>query len=323
MIQSIVNVSAALVVSIIVLVSGLLILIKKAYKVHQKGYVLITGASVGIGLHAAVHLASRHGFIVLAGVRKEKDAEKIRHMNIKNLQPIIVDVNQHDSCVKCIDKIRSMSRDSGLHLVALVNNAGVNRHLPLEFNPVEDAKEVFNTNVFGVMEMIQQCLPLLRESKGRIVNISSVSGFIAVPSISVYSASKFAVEGLSDALRRELSHMGISVSVVQPAFVKATNLHEATESMSMELVKDPEIAERMKKLYARFFGAASAKKIADVMRRAATPVVTSTAIEDAICARYPKTRYPVSNSNGVPSMVLSWLFWFANDRLNDVLIEYK
>lgn len=303
-------------------IAAILLSIKKAYKVHKSGYILITGASSGIGLHAAEHMAKHHKFTVLAGVRKEKDAQEIRNKKIPNLHPIIIDVNHHDSVVKCAETVRHMMKQHGLPFVALVNNAGINRHLPLEFNPIEDVKAVYNTNVFGTLECIQQFLPMLRESQGRVINMSSVSGFLSVPTMGIYSSSKFAIEGITDALRREVNHLGVSVSVVQPAFVK-TNIQNATEAMSTELVKDPEVNARMRQVYAKFFGEASKAKVAQLMAKAETPVVTTRAIEHALTARCPKTRYPVSNSNGVPSTVLTWLIWLANDRLNDILVENK
>lgn len=306
----------------IAVITGLLSLLKKAFTVHKSGIVLITGASTGIGRSAAEHLAKNHSFLVLAGVRKESDAAQIRAINISNLQPLIVDVAKHDSCVKAVESIRKTMKEHNLPFICLVNNAGINRHLPAEFQPVEDAKTLFDTNLFGVLDLIQLTLPLLRESKGRIINLSSVSGFISVPTMAIYSASKFAIEGLSDGLRREVAHFGISVSIVQPAFVKTT-IAQTTEEISMDLVKDPETNQRMRGLYAKFFSSDSAKKLELLLKRADTTEVTSKAIEHALVAKYPKTRYPVSNSNGVPSWVLAWISWAANDDLNDILVANK
>ncbi len=310
------------IVVVIGVVAGLLLLVKKSYKVNKSGIVLITGASTGIGRHAAEYFAKHHSFLVLAGVRKEVDAAQIRAMNIPNLQPLIVDVAVHESCVAAVESIKETMVKLKLPFVGLVNNAGINRHLPAEFQPLEDAKALFNTNVFGVLDLIQLTLPLLRESKGRIIMLSSVSGFISVPTMGIYSASKFAIEGLSDALRREVAHFGISVSVIEPAFVKTTIAH-TTEAISGELVKDPAVNSQMRSLYSKFFSPKAALKLESVLRKADSPMVTSQAMEHALTSQYPKTRYPVSNSNGVPSWILSWVCWLLNDRLNDIMIENK
>lgn len=301
-------------------ITGLLSLLRKAFTVHKSGIVLITGSSIGIGRSAAEHLAKNHSFLVLAGVRKEEDAAKIKAMNIPNLQPLIIDVSKHDSCVKAIETVKKTMKEHNLPFVCLINNAGINRHLPAEFQPVDDAKALFDTNVFGVLDLIQLTLPLLRESKGRIINLSSLSGFISVPTMAIYSASKFAVEGLSDGLRREVAHFGISVSIVQPGFVKTT-IAQTTEEVSMDIVKDPATNSLMRSLYAKFYSADSSRKLAQLVKRADTTEVTSRAIEHALVDRYPKTRYPVSNSNGVPAWLLSWIAWLANDDINDFLVS--
>ncbi len=183
----------------------LLSLIKQhPFKIHKKGILLITGASSGIGRHAAQYIASGHSeYLVLAGVRKESDAEAIRCLEIKNLQPTILDVTSPSSCERVLGDIRAVMEKNNLPFVGLVNNAGVCRTMPFEFHTVEDARNVFDVNVFGVMNITQTLLPLLRASQGRIVMISSICGFIGMPVSAVYAASKFALEGMSDSLRRE------------------------------------------------------------------------------------------------------------------------
>jgi short-subunit dehydrogenase len=149
--------------------------------------VLITGASTGIGRHAAEHLARTHqDLIILAGVRKDSDAANIREMKIANLIPIIVDVNKADSCIHCLEEITSMSRSRQIPFVGLVNNAGIGRNIPAEYHPIEDAKRLFETNVFGVIHMTQLFIPLLRASKGRIVTVSSIAGLVGAPLRTVY-----------------------------------------------------------------------------------------------------------------------------------------
>src|SRR5688500_729107 len=114
----------------VLIISAVLFSERLTYRTHETGLILITGASTGIGRHAAEHLASKHKFTVLAGVRKDSDAADIVKMNIPNLKPILIDVANHDSCVSAVDTIKAMMTESGLPFVALVNNAGVSSKMP-------------------------------------------------------------------------------------------------------------------------------------------------------------------------------------------------
>ena len=191
-----------------------------AHKVHRNGIVLITGASSGIGNDFAEYLAENHDYLVLAGVRKESDFLKITLENKKNLIPFMIDVSSHDSCVEATNQLNDIVLERNLPFIFLVNNAGIGRFSPVEFEDLEGAKKLFDTNVFGLLDLTQQVLPMLRESQGRIIMVSSISGFVSSPFSGVYSASKFAIEAISDALRRELGPHGVSVSVVQPGYVQ-------------------------------------------------------------------------------------------------------
>jgi NADP-dependent 3-hydroxy acid dehydrogenase YdfG len=144
----------------------------------QTGIVVISGASTGIGRHAAVHLAG-NGYTVFAGVRKEIDADSIRNLQIKGLYPVILDVTKHESCVSALETVSQFSRENGLPIVALVNNAGVSRKFPAELHDLSDIRRVFDTNFFGMVDLTQTFIPVLRESKGRIVMISSLSGLVS------------------------------------------------------------------------------------------------------------------------------------------------
>lgn len=149
---------------------------QKSFIVHEKGIVLITGASTGIGRHAGEYLANHTGYTVLLGVRKIEDAEEIAAQNKPNLIPIILDVTSHESINDAVTEIKKKMEDKKLPFVALVNNAGISRRAPFELHDLDDIKFVFNTNLFGTIDLTQILFPLLRESKGRIVMVSSVSG---------------------------------------------------------------------------------------------------------------------------------------------------
>jgi NAD(P)-dependent dehydrogenase (short-subunit alcohol dehydrogenase family) len=153
------------------------LLFQKEYAV-QTGIVVISGASSGIGRHAAVHLAG-NGYTVFAGVRKEADADSILNLQVKGLHPVLLDVTNHDSCVSALDTVKQFSRESGLPIVGLVNNAGVSRKFPAELHDLSDIRRLFDTNFFGMIDLTQIFIPVLRESKGRIVMISSLSGLVS------------------------------------------------------------------------------------------------------------------------------------------------
>ncbi len=145
------------------------------YVVHRKGYILISGASSGIGRHASQYLADR-GYHVLMGVRKQEDFMDIENMNNDLLVPVMLDVTSHSSCLHAVKAAQTLSQSSGLPFVALVNNAGISRRSVAEFHNLSDAREVFDTNFFGMVDLTQLTLPLLRTHKGRVLMISSIAG---------------------------------------------------------------------------------------------------------------------------------------------------
>src|SRR5689334_5699400 len=140
--------------------------------------VLITGSSTGIGFACAI-LLDKHGFKVFAGVRKIADAEKFKSLAFKRLTPVLLDVTQPDSIEKAFDFIKKEVGESGL--AGLVNNAGIGIASPVEFFPMDDLRTLFDVNVFGQISVIQAFLPLLRQAKGRIINIGSIGDRITIP----------------------------------------------------------------------------------------------------------------------------------------------
>ncbi len=231
----------------------------------------------------------------------------------------MLDVTSHDSCERAIKKVESMMAETGLPLVAIVNNAGGSRYLPIEFQDIRDARDLFNTNFFGVMNMIQLTLPLLRASKGRIVNISSIAGIFAPPLQGLYCATKFAVEGMSDSLRREVAHFGISVSLVEPAYVK-TPIVETTQAASTS--SDAAHEALKQQLYAKFYTEQARKDKLEELAYGDHPEVVSQVIDHAISSPTPRVRYVVANAlKGVPAYWLTWLFWLLPARVMDQVLN--
>jgi NAD(P)-dependent dehydrogenase (short-subunit alcohol dehydrogenase family) len=169
--------------------------------------VLVTGASTGIG-YASVAGFVRAGVTVYAGVRTEEDARRVESLG-ENVRPVMLDVTNAERVADVAARIGS----DGAALVATVCNAGVAFGGPLEFVPLDRMRKQLEVNLIGALAVAQATLPMLRETKGRLIFIGSISGRITPPFIGPYATSKAALATLSDALRFELdaSHSGVSV----------------------------------------------------------------------------------------------------------------
>ncbi len=177
---------------------------------------LVTGASSGIG-QATASLLAQHGYEVFGTSR-----QPAQH-SADGFTLLPLDINSEESVQRCVQEVLTRAKRIDL----LVNNAGYNQIGAIEENSVADAQTQFDTNVFGTLRMIQAVLPTMRQQgSGQIVNVSSVVGLTAVPYAGLYSASKFALEGLIDALRSEVAQFNIKVSLVEPGPIK-TNLRDS------------------------------------------------------------------------------------------------
>lgn len=183
----------------------------------DRGFVLITGASRGLGRSVALDLAEQ-GFSVFAGVRRPADGEDLLRAASGDVWPLLLDVTSTESIAAAEAEVRRAT--AGGRLSGLVNNAAIFLLGPFEQTPLAAVDALFRVNVMGVVAVTQRFLPLLRQARGRIVNISSVNGKLSFPFSSFYSASKFALEALSDALRAELQSWDISVSVIEPGITR-------------------------------------------------------------------------------------------------------
>lgn len=187
--------------------------------------ILITGSSTGLGFGAARAFAER-GYHVIATVRSEDDGKRVQAEGKGNIHPVICDVTRKEHVVELPDSVRKLTGDRILD--GLINNAGIMLAPgPVEFQKIEDIRAQFDVNVFGMMAVTIALLPLLgtadtaRKHVGRIINISSIEGKLASPFISAYSATKYAIEGFSNSLRRELRLFGIKVIIVGPGGIKS------------------------------------------------------------------------------------------------------
>ncbi len=175
--------------------------------------VVITGASTGIGRDCALEL-DRRGCRVFAGVRSTAAAEQLRREASDRLIPITIDVTEPDGVAAAAQLVAAAVGDAGI--AGLVNNAGIVVPGPLELIPLDAFRRQIEVNLIGQLAVTQAFLPLLRKGRGRLVNMSSMSGGLSAPYLGPYSASKFGLEAITDALRMELRDSGVRVSAVEP-----------------------------------------------------------------------------------------------------------
>lgn len=247
--------------------------------------VLITGASTGIGAACAVELA-RRGFRVFAGVRGEAAVEQIRKA-APGVMPISIDVTQADSIAAAREAIEAAVGPAGLW--GLVNNAGVVVPAPIELIPLDDLRRQFEVNVIGQVAVTQAMLGMIRGGGGRIVNMGSISGLVGAAYIGAYSATKHALEAVTEALRMELRPWNIAVSIIEPPSIQTPIWGKAADWSDTMLGKIPPEAEAL-------YGDAlrKARKAVDRFARTALPVGRVVrCVVHALEARWPKARYPV------------------------------
>ena len=202
--------------------------------------IVVTGASSGIGRATALHL-DEIGFRVFAGVRRDEDGQNLAKLASGRLTPIRLDVTDADSVAAAVELV---ARETSRKLHGLVNNAGLSVNGPLEMVPGDQIRKLMDVNVVGLMAVTKAFLPMIRASHGRIVNISSGHGLLAIPDKSAYAASKFAVQAISDSLRVELLPFNVSVSCLAVGKVETDVLGKiVAERERMIEDADPEVAE--------------------------------------------------------------------------------
>lgn len=272
-------------------------------------HVLITGVSTGIGYASAKDLIE-HGFHVFGSVRRRDDADRVQRELGPSFTPLLFDVTDGKAVRSAAGLVQEMVRDEGLF--GLVNNAGICLMGPLMHMPERQIRDHFEINVFGLLDVTRAFLPLLGASRdarhppGRIVNLSSVSGRIAYPFLGAYAASKFAVEALSDSLRRELLIYGIDVILIEPGAVR-TPIWDKGLELDMPQYATSDYADILKTFHDDLSG----------QRDDALPVETvSRVIRRALTRRRPKTRYVIPNS----PLTRWWIPHWLPDRWLDFVV---
>jgi NAD(P)-dependent dehydrogenase (short-subunit alcohol dehydrogenase family) len=241
--------------------------------------VLVTGASTGIG-HATAKRMLAYGWEVFAAARKDEDLERLRG---EGFTPIKLDVTDPDTIAAAKDELDERG------LGGLVNNAGIAVSGPIEFIPLDELRKQLEVNLVGQVAVTQAFLPNIRDAKGRIVNVSSIGGRMALPLVGPYAASKFGLEAVSDALRRELRPWGINVSLIEPGAV-VTPIWDRGRETADRL--EEEMGERARSLYGKLAQRIRAET-EKIPERGVEPDEVAKAIEHALTAPRPKTRYVV------------------------------
>jgi NAD(P)-dependent dehydrogenase (short-subunit alcohol dehydrogenase family) len=244
--------------------------------------VLITGAERGIGRAVALRLAQT-GWEVHAALRRVEDGESLVHdAPASTITPLLLDVT--DSA-----QIAALDEALPRRLDAVINNAGIVVDGPIEALALEDLRRQLEVNVVGQVAVTQAVLPRLRESRGRIVFISSVSDRMSTPWTGAHNASKFALEGLADSLRIELRPWGIKVILVEPSSTDTDLWRTALDELDST---EAALSDEHGRLYSRHV--AGMRRTTKVIQKQAVPVehVVAT-VERALAASRPRARHPV------------------------------
>ncbi len=268
--------------------------------------IVVTGTSTGIGAATARELAQR-GFYVLTGVRQDRDAQAIKGTN---LEPIMLDIINESHIAALVRRIADDPQQRPLR--ALINNAAIEINAPVEVLPLADWRWQFEVNLFGQVALIQALLPTLLQSRGRIVNISSVGGKVAMGGYGPYAATKFALEAVSDALRREVEPFGVKVIVVEPGAV--TSAMSGRVRVNAERITS-EMTTQQRGRYGQLMQAMVAQAEAYI-NRAVSAERAGQIIADTITTARPRTRYRIGRDASL-LVLLNGLF---PDRWLDRLI---
>ncbi|MEX0447449.1 SDR family NAD(P)-dependent oxidoreductase [Xenorhabdus sp. SGI246] len=277
----------------------------------QGKYVLITGASTGLGRETALYLAEK-GFQVIGCVRQQEDGEKLAaDCTSGRIAPLIIDVTDENSIITAAAQVSEKVGEQGLW--GLVNNAGICISAPLECVSSDLLRNQLEVNLIGQLAVTRAMLPLLRRSEtARLINVTSGLGTVAIPYLGAYSAAQFAKEGLSDALRRELAPMGIMVSVVSPGIIWTPIWNKiAVEGEKAISLAPDEVSDLYRNTYLNFLQAI--KQSARYSRT--TPAHVASAIFSALTSAKPKTRYRVGSDIRRAALLAHWLPDYVLDKM--------
>ena len=262
--------------------------------------VIITGCSSGIGQATATLLAER-GWYVFATARQ---LEAVSGLAGDRITPLPLDVTDEESMTAAVEQTLAQAG----RIDALVNNAGYTEVGPLEEATADEIRRQFETNTFGPLRLAQLVLPTMRaQGSGRIVNVSTMGGRVAIPFIGLYNASKFALEAMSDALRMETRPFGVHVIVIEPGSVR-TNFNEAAYERARRFATDTSSP------YHRYFEPLN-RFIKQSEGFSSPPERVAKVIYRALTARRPRARYAATPDARIMLAIMTRL----SDRMRDAV----
>lgn len=278
----------------------------------SRGTVFITGATDGLGKATALLLAGQGYRVFAAGRSLEKRAQLDALARDKklSLETLELDVCDDASVQRAVAAV--LAKAGAIDV--LFNNAGVNFSAAVEDLSLEDWRRQFETNFFGVLRVTQAVVPHLRERKrGRIVMMSSVSGFVTAPTQGAYSSSKFALEAMSNALRLELYPFGVQVILIEPGYI-VTGIQQAALELSKPYVSKMQSGPYAP-LYARFLASVTGARA----KSRTTPEDCARTVLRAIEAPNPKIRYLVTGL----AVVAKWCKRLLSDKMTDAIFRRR
>lgn len=268
-------------------------------------YILITGVSTGIGYRTTKFFLEK-GYFVFGSVRKKVDADRLKNDFGSHFHPLIFDVCDQEAIDRSVLEVEEILKGKGL--ACLLNNAGMAVSGPLQHLSVEELHRQFDVNVYGVLRITQAFLPLLgaqipaKYPPGKIVNISSVSGFVTAPFLGAYAMSKYALESMSDALRRELSIYDIDVVILEPGAVES-EIWEKTKSLDPKYL-DTDYGPILKDWE---------KLVSNSEKNAVPPIQVAEKVYEALTKKKPAIRSIIAKKK----MVMRLVKYVLTDRFLD------
>ncbi|CAL1537395.1 unnamed protein product [Lymnaea stagnalis] len=289
----------------------------RSFKVghFEEKYVLITGCDSGFGQALAGHLDSL-GFHVFAGCLTHVGREYLAKNCSKRLVTVLLDVSKTESVEAALELVkRTLPEDKGLW--GLVNNAGIlGNPSIIELCSKDDFLKVLGVNLIGMTEMNRCFLPLVRKSRGRVVNTSSIAGRLAAGSMP-YTVSKYGVEAYSDLLRRELKNRGVKVAIIEPGTFKTSLADFERIKQTVKTAFDERANDDIKQAYGDILG--NGEHHTEFFKP--TPIISSNinlvvdAYTHALTSRYPRTRYTVGPDAKFILIPMSYLPTWLTDRI--------
>jgi NAD(P)-dependent dehydrogenase (short-subunit alcohol dehydrogenase family) len=245
---------------------------------------------------------------VLAGVRRPADGDELRAASTGRLVPVLLDVTDAGTIERAVQEASAVAPEG---LAGLVNNAGLAVAGPLEFLPIDELRRQLEVNLIGQVAVTQAFLPAIRRARGRVVNMTSVGGRIVNPFMGPYHASKWGLEAISDAQRKELRPWGIRVVAIEPGTIDTEIWRKGTDQANEVIEGMPDEGRR---LYAESLPKALA--MAERLSKRAIPADrVAKVVERALTARRPRARYVV----GADARLLITLRQVLPDRAMDAI----